>query len=213
MLAVIEVKSRDALAAAAERVAAAAAPPHRPRRARLSLLSRPDLAGLDAAIRRDAGRPSPPAAPLARCLAGRRLADAGRRRSARKSLSSEISAPNAPRPQIGSDLAESRLAQLGSRADLPDNARGERSQRGFDRWPDSIRSSACSLLLALPVVLGGCPLAIVGGLAAAGGAGYAANQERGVAGTADDFTIKTNIQNAWLKANPTDAGRFQRHRL
>ena len=45
-------------------------------------------------------------------------------------------------------------------------------------------------------------MAIVGGLAAAGGAGYAANQERGVGGSVDDFSIKTNIQNAWIKANP-----------
>ena len=45
-------------------------------------------------------------------------------------------------------------------------------------------------------------MAIVGGLAAAGGAGYAANQERGVTGTADDAGIKLNIQNAWLQANP-----------
>jgi osmotically-inducible protein OsmY len=56
--------------------------------------------------------------------------------------------------------------------------------------------------LALPVALGGCPVAIVGGLAAAGGAGYAANQERGVNGTFDDLTIKTNIQNAWMKVDP-----------
>src|SRR5437667_12636902 len=58
------------------------------------------------------------------------------------------------------------------------------------------------LALALPIVPGGCPLAIVGGLAVAGGAGYAANQERGVTGTVDDLTIKTNIQNAWLTVNP-----------
>ena len=45
-------------------------------------------------------------------------------------------------------------------------------------------------------------MAIVGGLAAAGGAGYAANQERGVGGTANDFAIKTNIQSAWIKADP-----------
>jgi osmotically-inducible protein OsmY len=57
-------------------------------------------------------------------------------------------------------------------------------------------------LLTLPIALGGCPVAIVGGLAAAGGAGYAANQERGVGGAVGDFTIKTNIQNAWLQANP-----------
>ena len=59
------------------------------------------------------------------------------------------------------------------------------------------------LVLALPFALGGCPAAIVGGLAAAGGAGYAAqNQERGAGGSVDDFTIKTNIQSAWIKANP-----------
>ena len=56
--------------------------------------------------------------------------------------------------------------------------------------------------LALPVALCGCPVAIVGGLVAAGGTGYAANQERGVTGTFDDMTIKTNIQNAWLQVNP-----------
>src|SRR5262249_27894735 len=56
--------------------------------------------------------------------------------------------------------------------------------------------------LALPVVLCGCPVAIVGGLAAAGGAGYAANQGRGAAGAVDGMTIKTNIQNAWLQTNP-----------
>jgi osmotically-inducible protein OsmY len=58
------------------------------------------------------------------------------------------------------------------------------------------------LILALPIVLGGCPAAIVAGLGAAGGAGYAANQERGAGGTVDDLTIKTNIQSAWLKTNP-----------
>jgi osmotically-inducible protein OsmY len=58
------------------------------------------------------------------------------------------------------------------------------------------------LILALPFALGGCPAAIVGGLAAAGGAGYAANQERGAGGSVDDFTIKTNIQSAWIKTNP-----------
>jgi osmotically-inducible protein OsmY len=58
------------------------------------------------------------------------------------------------------------------------------------------------LITSLPIALGGCPLAIVGGLAAAGGTGYAANQERGVTGTAGDIAIKTNIQNAWLQVNP-----------
>jgi osmotically-inducible protein OsmY len=58
-----------------------------------------------------------------------------------------------------------------------------------------------ALGLGLATGLGGCPLAIVGGVGAAGGAGYAANQERGVQGTVNDFTIKTNIENAWNKAD------------
>jgi osmotically-inducible protein OsmY len=67
-----------------------------------------------------------------------------------------------------------------------------------------LRSCFCLVFtLTLPIALGGCPVAIVGGLAAAGGAGYAANQERGVSGTADDLTIKTNIQSAWLQTNPS----------
>ncbi|MGA7261998.1 MAG: BON domain-containing protein [Stellaceae bacterium] len=66
-----------------------------------------------------------------------------------------------------------------------------------------LRAVLCLVItLALPVALCGCPVAIVGGLAAAGGAGYTANQERGVTGTFDDVTIKTNIQNAWLQVNP-----------
>jgi len=66
-----------------------------------------------------------------------------------------------------------------------------------------LRAVLCLVVtLTLPVALCGCPVAIVGGLAAAGGAGYAANQERGVNGTVDDLTIKTNIQNAWLQTNP-----------
>jgi osmotically-inducible protein OsmY len=53
----------------------------------------------------------------------------------------------------------------------------------------------------LAAEMSGCPLAIVGGLGAAGGAGYAANQERGAGGVASDFKIKTNIQNTWMKAD------------
>ena len=59
-----------------------------------------------------------------------------------------------------------------------------------------------ALVLALPVCLGGCPAAIIAGLGAAGGAGYAANQERGAGGSVDDLKIKTNIQSAWLQTNP-----------
>jgi len=58
------------------------------------------------------------------------------------------------------------------------------------------------VILALPVVLSGCAAAIVAGLGAAGGTGYAANQERGTGGTVDDLKIKTNIQSAWLQTNP-----------
>jgi osmotically-inducible protein OsmY len=66
-----------------------------------------------------------------------------------------------------------------------------------------LRAVLCFVtMLALPVGLCGCPVAIVGGLAAAGGAGYTANQERGVTGAFDDMAIKTNIQNAWLQVNP-----------
>ena len=59
-----------------------------------------------------------------------------------------------------------------------------------------------ALALGLSSALVGCPLAIVGGLFAAGGAGYAANQERGVGGTAKDFSTKTDVQSAWAKADP-----------
>jgi osmotically-inducible protein OsmY len=47
--------------------------------------------------------------------------------------------------------------------------------------------------LALAPGLGGCAVAVVGGLAAASGAGYEAGRERGLDGTYDDFTVKSNI--------------------
>jgi osmotically-inducible protein OsmY len=62
--------------------------------------------------------------------------------------------------------------------------------------------------LGLTGSLCGCPLAIVGGVAAAGGAGYAADQERGVGGAASDFSIKTNIQTAWAKFDPQMAAHL-----
>src|SRR5271155_4644696 len=58
------------------------------------------------------------------------------------------------------------------------------------------------LSLGLTFGLGGCPVAIVGGIFAAGGAGYGADQERGGGGTASDFSIKTNVQSAWIKTDP-----------
>jgi osmotically-inducible protein OsmY len=78
---------------------------------------------------------------------------------------------------------------------------------GISHWGDRSVSPFRSLLylvsfIVLPVALGGCPLAIVGGLGAAGGAGYAANQERGAGGTFNDFKIKTDIQSAWIHTDP-----------
>jgi osmotically-inducible protein OsmY len=60
---------------------------------------------------------------------------------------------------------------------------------------------ALTCILALPLPLCGCPVMVIGGLAAAGGAGYAAAQERGVNGSADDFVIKTQIDQALLQAD------------
>jgi osmotically-inducible protein OsmY len=72
------------------------------------------------------------------------------------------------------------------------------------------RPFAIAAIFVLPLALGGCVGAVVlGGLAAAGGTGYAAAQERGLPGTADDFKIKNDIQAAWagtlppLQAEPT----------
>jgi osmotically-inducible protein OsmY len=58
-------------------------------------------------------------------------------------------------------------------------------------------------VLALPAALGGCVgVAVVGGLAAAAGGGYAANQERGLNGAASDFSIKADVDQNLIKANP-----------
>jgi osmotically-inducible protein OsmY len=69
----------------------------------------------------------------------------------------------------------------------------------------SVLKLACVVMLpiALPVALGGCAgVLVVGGLAAAGGAGYAAAQERGVTGAASDFAIKTDIERELIRADP-----------
>jgi len=50
--------------------------------------------------------------------------------------------------------------------------------------------------LALAPCLGGCAAAIVGGMAAAGGVGYEASQERGINGTYDDMSVQTHITEA-----------------
>lgn len=63
--------------------------------------------------------------------------------------------------------------------------------------------TVAAVTIALPLALGGCVgVVVVGGLAAAGGAGYAAGQERGVNGVADDLTVKTDIEAAFLHTDP-----------
>src|SRR5262249_3354765 len=42
----------------------------------------------------------------------------------------------------------------------------------------------------------GCAVAVIGGVAAAGGTGYAVGQERGLNGTIDDMSIKSWVSNA-----------------
>jgi osmotically-inducible protein OsmY len=59
----------------------------------------------------------------------------------------------------------------------------------------SFRFAITSTLLLSPC-LGGCAVAVVGGMAAAGGAGYEAAQERGVNGTFDDMNLQSKISNA-----------------
>jgi osmotically-inducible protein OsmY len=55
----------------------------------------------------------------------------------------------------------------------------------------------------LPLGLGGCAgVLVVGGLGAAAGGGYMASQERGIDGTANDIVIKTDVQTAFLQADP-----------
>jgi osmotically-inducible protein OsmY len=63
--------------------------------------------------------------------------------------------------------------------------------------------SAAPLAAILALALGGCvPVVVAGGLAAAGGAGYEAAQERGVDGSYDDYAIKTGIENTWTTTDP-----------
>jgi osmotically-inducible protein OsmY len=61
---------------------------------------------------------------------------------------------------------------------------------------------ALSSVIALSLALGGCVgVAVVGGLGAAAGGGYMAGQERGVNGTADDLTIKANVEQGLMRAD------------
>ncbi len=62
---------------------------------------------------------------------------------------------------------------------------------------------AVACILGLPLGLGGCVGAlVVGGLAAAAGGGYSANQERGINGSMTDFTLKTDIEKALIETDP-----------
>ena len=58
----------------------------------------------------------------------------------------------------------------------------------------SFKFALTSTVLLSPL-LGGCAVAVVGGLAAAGGVGYTAAQERGVNGTYDDMSVQAQINN------------------
>ena len=68
----------------------------------------------------------------------------------------------------------------------------------------SLSRAASRLALGLGLCGGlcGCPLAIVGGLAGAGGVGYAANQERGTGGTANDVWTSSKVKAGLFDANP-----------
>jgi osmotically-inducible protein OsmY len=57
-----------------------------------------------------------------------------------------------------------------------------------------VKFAIASTLLLSPC-LAGCAVAVVGGVAAAGGAGYEAAQERGVNGTYDDINLTATINN------------------
>jgi len=56
-------------------------------------------------------------------------------------------------------------------------------------------SLAIASTLLLSPCLGGCAVAVVGGVAAAGGVGYEAAQERGVNGTFDDMNLTSQVNN------------------
>ncbi len=58
----------------------------------------------------------------------------------------------------------------------------------------SFKFAFASTVLLSPL-LGGCAVAVVGGMAAAGGVGYTAAQERGVNGTYDDMSVQAQINN------------------
>jgi osmotically-inducible protein OsmY len=73
---------------------------------------------------------------------------------------------------------------------------------GGDRVSKFRLAGHVAAALGLCGSLCGCPLAIVGGLAGAGGAGYAANQERGVGGAASDVGTSSTVKSALFHADP-----------
>ena len=65
--------------------------------------------------------------------------------------------------------------------------------RGIMKF-DFFKFAVVSALLISPC-LGGCAVAVIGGMAAAGGAGYEAAQERGINGTYSDMNLTATINN------------------
>ncbi|HVH81436.1 MAG TPA: hypothetical protein VM782_18695, partial [Stellaceae bacterium] len=54
---------------------------------------------------------------------------------------------------------------------------------------------ALASTVLLSPCLSGCAVAVVGGMAAAGGVGYEAAQERGVNGTFEDMNLASRVNN------------------
>src|SRR5260370_1104586 len=104
-------------------------------------------------------------------------------------------------PSYGQRLAQRYAVGLG------DDARRSDNDRGIYGWGATMSRLSMvvglSFVLVLPLALGGCVgVVIAGGVAAAGGAGYSAAQERGVSTSATDFTLETDIEADCLKAGP-----------
>src|SRR5947207_13714232 len=66
-----------------------------------------------------------------------------------------------------------------------------------------LKLGLCVIAVTLPLAFGGCAGALlVGGLAGVAGGGYAAAQERGVAGAVSDLQIETNVESVFAATHP-----------
>ena len=66
-----------------------------------------------------------------------------------------------------------------------------------------LKLGLCLITLTLPLAFGGCAGALlVGGLAGVAVGGYAAAQERGVAGAVSDLHIETNVESVFAATHP-----------